>query len=120
MPLLDSDHLLPEEPTVSDQLLWRSLERALGKQFFEGCSGVLQGLLTSCVWHIQNQQLFATLVIHCPNSELSSRVINHLAEIAKVLERLTPYAKVHIHSTTTTCAEIEIHLGHVQCPLADL
>lgn len=112
----DLDDLPPEEPTAADQQLWRSLERSLGKLFFEGCSGVLQGLLTSCVWHFQNQGFQVTLAIHCPDSILGSRVINHLPEISRVLERLTPSAQVQIHTPTATCVEVEVHLGQFSVP----
>jgi hypothetical protein len=92
------DDLPPNETTPDYQALRRSLERAIGKLFYEACGGVLQGLLLTCEWYFSDQNLILTLYVHCPDHETSGRVLNNVNEISRVLRGITPYARIQVDS----------------------
>ncbi len=98
MPSPLADDLPPAQATAEDGALRRSLERAIGKLFYESCGGVLQGLLIPCEWYFSNQNLVLTLYIHCPDHEKCLRVMNNIHEISQVLGNLTTYARVQVDS----------------------
>jgi hypothetical protein len=93
---LPSDDRPPVQFSQDDKTIQRQLKEALNKGFYEACSGVVQGLLLTCEWHLTTEADALTLVIACSNMTVNWRVLSNLTAIGQSLERFTPNAKISI------------------------
>ena len=92
--VLPPDDLQPAHFGAKDQQLKQELESAVRKLFYETCDGVVQSLLTNCVWSFAIAAPTLTLVVNCPEMDMNLRVLRHIATIGVYLERFTPNARV--------------------------
>lgn len=110
---LPTDDLPPTNFTVSDIVLNRQLEVCLNEFFLEACDrSLLKPLLSQCQWYITTNADMTTLVIKSPNAVVNWQILEHVVEIAPILEKFA-IAKIGIFSPQETEAPLEIRVSEM-------
>lgn len=106
--LPDDDQMSASSPI--DALLYRQLDEAIARNFYDACDGMTQLILSSCDWQIVREGQTLSLVVHCTNDMDYWHFMGSLPQIERYIQQLTHHFKVRIFSPIgqTTPFEFEM------------
>ncbi len=111
---LPADDRAPVQLTPQDRVLRRQLEEATARYFYESCDGVTQALLCSCVWSIAISADALTLVITCPDSPTSWRVLHNIVPLGTELGKFSLGGKIRVCPPTEEGTVFEIRVDELE------
>ena len=93
---LPADDLPPTEVTLLNELLYRQLEEAICRRFYQVCGPIMRVLLTNCHWYFQINTSSLILAIVCYDIKSYLSIVDTLPYLVKKLKLFSNNAKIHL------------------------
>ena len=95
---LHPDDLPSSKATLVNELMYRQLEEATCKRFYQACTLIMRVLLSSCHWYFQINTSPLMLIMICYDVESYCHITNAIPQFVKKLKLFSHKSKIHLFS----------------------
>lgn len=92
------DDLPLKSATLLNELMYRQLEEATYRCFYQACSPLMRVLLSSCHWYFKINTSPLMLIMICYNVESYYNISNAIPQFIKKLKLFSNNSKIHLFS----------------------
>lgn len=92
------DDLPSTKARLLTELMYRQLEEATCRRFYQACTPIMRVLLSSCHWYFQINTSPLMLIMICYNVESYCHITNAIPQFIQKLKLFSNNSKIHLFS----------------------